>query len=172
MTAKTKIFVIYFSTLIGILLWIAALFLAPYLKTQSSPVSGFLYDVFSPTCHQIPSRCFYAFGNPVAVCARCLGIYAGFLLGILMFPFVNNFSMPSMPKAKTFVLFTLPIFIDAAGNLAGLWTSVNWVRFLTGIVWAVILPFYFLAGLSDLTLHRKKTPPRDVHKHMGGRPPT
>jgi len=156
MTAKTTIAIIYTATLVGILTWIGALFYAPYLKSYSSPFSGFLYAVFSPTCHQIPSRCFYAFGNPVAVCARCLGIYAGFLLGILIFPLIKDFSKPAMPKAKTLIFLSMPIIIDATGNLAGLWTSSNWVRLLTGIIWAIILPFYFLAGLTDYFLQKKK----------------
>lgn len=156
MTAKTTIAIIYTATLVGILTWIGALFYAPYLKSYSSPFSGFLYAVFSPTCHQIPSRCFYAFGNPVAVCARCLGIYAGFLLGILIFPLIKDFSKPAMPKAKTLIFLSMPIIIDATGNLAGLWTSSNWVRLLTGIIWAIILPFYFLAGLTDYFLQKKR----------------
>jgi len=156
MTAQTKTTFIYISTLTGILLWIGALFYAPYLKSHSAPLSRFLYAAFSPTCHQIPSRCFYAFGNPVAVCARCLGIYAGFLLGAVIYPLINGLSKPSMPKAKTLILLSIPIIMDAAGNLTGLWTSSNWVRLLTGIIWAVILPFYFLAGMMDYFLQKKE----------------
>jgi uncharacterized membrane protein len=158
MTAKTTIAIVYIATLIGILIWIGALFYAPYLKSHSSPFSGFLYAVFSPICHQIPSRCFYAFGNPVAVCARCLGIYGGFLLGTFIFPLVKGFSKPTMPKAKMLIFLSIPIIIDASGNLVGLWTSSNWVRFLTGIIWAIVLPFYFLAGLTDYFLRKKKSP--------------
>lgn len=156
MTTKTKLVLIYSITLTGILAWIAVIFLAPYLESQSSPLSGFIYTIFSPTCHQIPSRCFYAFGHPLAVCARCLGIYCGFLLGILIFPFIQGLGSPAMPKAKTFILLSIPIALDAAVNLFGIWTSPDWVRFLTGIVWGLILPFYYLAGLSDFFLNRKR----------------
>jgi uncharacterized membrane protein len=158
MTSKTKIAFIYFITLIGIITWIGGIFLAPYLKSQSSPFSGFLYAVFSPTCHQIPSRCFYAYGYPAAVCARCLGIYCGFLFGTLIFPFTKGFSPIDFPKAKTFILISIPIVIDTAGNFLRIWTSPDWVRFLTGILWGIILPFYFLAGLTDFLLHNRKEP--------------
>ena len=158
MTKKTKIAFVYIITLIGIITWIGAIFYAPYLRSQSSPFSGFLYAVFSPTCHQIPSRCFYAFGYPAAVCARCLGIYCGFLLGILIFPLTKGFASPTLPKAKTFILISIPIIIDAAGNLLGIWISSDWVRFITGILWGLILPFYFLAGLTDYFLHKKQRP--------------
>ena len=154
MTAKTKLALIYLITLTGIIVWIGTIFLAPYLKSQSSPFSGFLYAVFSPTCHQISSRCFYAFGYPVAVCARCLGIYSGFLLGTLFYPVVKGVSAPTLPNARVFILLSIPIVLDTAGNLLGIWTSSGWVRFVTGITWGLILPFYFLAGLTDYLLHR------------------
>ena len=156
MKAKTKIILLYTITLIGITSWISAIFCAPYLKSQSSPLAGFLYAVFSPTCHQIPSRCFYAFGYPAAVCARCLGIYAGFFLGVLIFPFVKGFSTPTMPKAKTFILVSSPIVLDTAANILGFWMSPDWLRFATGIPWGLLLPFYFLAGMTDLFLRKRE----------------
>jgi uncharacterized membrane protein len=156
MTVQRKIIFIYLITLIGGLIWIAAIFYAPYLKSQSSPFSGLLYAAFSPTCHQIPSRCFYAFGYPAAVCARCLGIYTGFFLGSLLFPFVKGFSSVTMPKAKTLILISLPIFVDAAANIIGIWTSHHWVRFITGSLWGLILPFYFFAGITDIMLRKGK----------------
>jgi uncharacterized membrane protein len=156
MKAETKIKSIYVATLIGILLWIGALYYAPYLRSQSSPFSGFLYAVFSPTCHQIPSRCFHVFGNPVAVCARCLGIYTGFLLGTFIFPFTRDFSKPIFPQAKLFIFLSLPIFMDATGNILGIWKSTGWIRFGTGVLLGSVLPFYFLAGLTDLFLKRKR----------------
>lgn len=158
MTAKTKLVLIYIFTLTGIIIWIGTIFLAPYLKSQSSPFSGFIYAVFSPTCHQISSRCFYAFGYPVAVCARCLGIYSGFLLGTLFYPVVKGISSPTLPKARIFILLSIPIVLDTAGNLLDIWTSSDWVRFLTGVVWGLILPFYFLAGLTDYLLRRREKP--------------
>jgi uncharacterized membrane protein len=156
---KTKVAVSYAAALTGIIVWIAAIFYAPYLKSQSDPLSGFLYAVFSPTCHQIPSRCFYAFGNPTAVCARCLGIYAGFFLGTLFFPFTKGFSTPTTPKARTFILISIPIVADTAANILGIWESSHWLRLITGIFWGFILPFYFFAGLSDLLFRKRKESP-------------
>jgi uncharacterized membrane protein len=39
---------------------------------------------FSLVCHQHPERCFWLFGAPIAVCARCLGIYLGAATGLLL----------------------------------------------------------------------------------------
>jgi uncharacterized membrane protein len=40
-----------------------------------------VHTFFSPICHQIPERSFHLFGVPLAVCARCIGIYTGATLG-------------------------------------------------------------------------------------------
>ena len=156
MTEKAKISLLYFATLAGIVMLIGSLFLAPYSKCRSPAISGFLYALFSPTCHQMPSRCFFVYGYPLTVCARCLGIYCGFLLGTLVLPFFNGLSNTNVPKAKTFILLSLPIVSDAAGNFLGIWSSPNWIRLLTGILWGIALPFYFLAGLVDLLLRKKE----------------
>ncbi len=44
-------------------------------------LSAAAYAFFSHICHQDPARSFWIFGAPLAVCARCLGIYAGALGG-------------------------------------------------------------------------------------------
>lgn len=36
---------------------------------------------FSVVCHQDPARSYWFWGTPVAICYRCLGIYAGALAG-------------------------------------------------------------------------------------------
>jgi len=149
-----KIHAVYSITLIGILIWIAAVFAAPYLKSQSSVYGSLIYAVFSPTCHQIPSRCLSLFGYPLAVCTRCLGIYLGFFLGTSVFPVFQKFSSVSLPKAKTLVLLSLPIVIDTAGNVVSLWSSPHWVRLATGVIWGGILPFYFIPGIADIFLRR------------------
>lgn len=156
MDTKHKFILIYVLTLFGIMIWLVLISSAPYLQSQSSNLAKLIYAVFSPTCHQIPSRCVYAFGYPLAVCARCFGIYTGFLLGTIFFPFVKGFSVPSLPKAKVIIIAALPIAMDATGNILGFWTSANWTRFMTGTLWGIVLPFYFLAGISDLILRQKR----------------
>ena len=52
--------------------------LAPVLPV---PVAAFLYGFGAVICHQISERSFHVDGAQLSVCARCLGIYAGFALG-------------------------------------------------------------------------------------------
>lgn len=144
----------YAITFLGTLTWIAAIFLAPYLRSRSSGAASFLYAIFAPVCHQIPSRCFYFHGFPLAVCGRCLGIYAGFFGGLAAYPFVRGFARIALPPVRLFVLLSLPVGIDFAGGFAGAWTSPIGVRFGTGFVWGVLLPYYFLTGVCELLLWR------------------
>lgn len=156
MANRNVLVIIYLLTLAGIVIWLGIIFLAPYLASESSPLAGFIYALFSPTCHQIPSRCFFVFGHPLAVCARCLGIYTGFLAGTLIYPFLKGFHSPSLPRMKNFVLISIPIALDTTANFFGIWESSEWLRFLTGLIWGIILPFYFLAGLSDYFIRRRE----------------
>jgi len=33
----------------------------------------------------------------------------------------------------------------------------NWPRFATGFIWGIILPFYFIIGLTDYFVREKRT---------------
>lgn len=154
MKRKQRILLVYCLTLGGIIIWLAVIFLAPYLRSQDSSLSVFAYLVFTPICHQIPSRSFHLFGEPLAVCARCLGIYFGALGGTGLYPLINGFSKLDLPKVRTFILVSLPIITDAGGNFLHLWISSHWIRFMIGFLWGLILPFYFIVGVSDFALKR------------------
>lgn len=156
MEAKSKTLITYFLTLGGIIIWLGIIFLAPYLKSRSSDLSPYLYACFSPICHQIPARSFYLFGYPLAVCGRCLGIYFGTLGGTILYPFLKGFSSLNLPKVRTLILISLPVVIDTLGNFFRLWMTSNWLRFLTGFLWGLILPFYFIIGLNDVFLRKKR----------------
>jgi uncharacterized membrane protein len=59
--------------------------LAPPLLAATHPFAALLLrNFFSQLCHQDPERSFLLGGAPVAVCARCLGIYWGAAIGALL----------------------------------------------------------------------------------------
>jgi len=153
---RNRILPVYLVTLIGTLAWLGAIVLAPYLRSRGIPPARFIYFCFSPVCHQIPGRSFSVFGYPMAVCARCLGIYFGFLAGMGLYPLLRGFSKIQLPKMKIFLAVSLPIVADTAGNLLGLWATANLLRLATGILWGTILPFYFVTGLAELASRGKK----------------
>jgi uncharacterized membrane protein len=60
---------------------------APYLLTRGHghpAIALSLQHAFALVCHQLPGRSFWIFGAPIPVCARCLGIYLGSALGLLL----------------------------------------------------------------------------------------
>jgi uncharacterized membrane protein len=65
----------------AVLLWTGALPLAAWLRSgpggSAALFSFLIYGVGSVICHQRPERSFYIGSMPLAVCARCTGIYAG-----------------------------------------------------------------------------------------------
>ena len=148
---------VWFATLVGALVWLAAIFLAPWLAGRgASGPARFVYAVFAPLCHQIPGRCFVLNGHPLAVCGRCLGIYAGFAAGIILYPLVRGFRRMSLPPARMFILLTLPMALDAAGGILGVWKSPIGLRFATGFAWGTVLPFYFVTGAVDFFRARRE----------------
>ena len=104
----------------------AAALSAPAFSALSLPlVAWAIWQFFSSVCHQDPARSFWILGAPVAVCARCLGIYLGAAVGAWI------------PAPRRVLLAGLALF--AALNLADVLTETaalhgNWmvVRFLLG----------------------------------------
>ena len=156
---------IYLATFLGTVAWLGAIVLAPYLRSRGhGAAASFLYALFAPVCHQIPGRSFRLAGFPLAVCGRCLGIYVGFLAGLLGYPWIDRLTSKrslgtgprryGLPKPRVFLAFSLPIGLDFAAGLIGLWDSTNAVRFATGAAWGALLPFYFLPGVVGLFARR------------------
>ncbi len=63
----------------------AAALSAPLLGAFGYTLAAFaLFQFFSVVCHQDPARSLWIAGAPVAVCARCLGIYLGAIAGAVV----------------------------------------------------------------------------------------
>ena len=160
---------IWLLTLAGAILWLTAIVLAPWLAARGPEGSARLvYALFSPVCHQIPGRCFALEGHPLAVCGRCLGIYAGFAAGLALYPLARGFSRIALPSARLFVLLTVPMALDGLSGALGAWKSPIGLRFATGFAWGTILPFYFVTGVADFFRVRKE---RSAGRALEMRPP-
>ncbi len=121
----------------GAIAWCGLIVLSPLLLAQSSPGSGeagFLARLFfSPVCHQEVARSFSLWSKPLAVCARCTGIYAGFTLAVLAYPAVRSRRLPplQLPGLAAFLALTA---LDYAGTVLGIWENTMLSRSLTGLV--------------------------------------
>jgi uncharacterized membrane protein len=56
----------------------------PWLMGHAPEIGFALQRGFAQVCHQQAERSFILFGGSVAVCSRCLGIYLGATVGLLM----------------------------------------------------------------------------------------
>jgi uncharacterized membrane protein len=150
-----KVVLVYGLTAAGTLAWLAGIFLAPYLRSQGIRWAGLVYALYSPVCHQLASRSLCAWGYPLGVCARCLGIYLGFGAGVVCYPFVRGFRRVALPGTGLFLLVSAPIVVDAAANFLRIWTTSGGIRLATGFLWGTLLPYYFIPGFAELRLQRR-----------------
>lgn len=148
--SEMKITITFLLTLAGISAWMAAIFMAPYFKNRGSILGAFFYSLFAPICHQIPTRSFFFFGQPLAVCGRCLGIYAGFFAGSIIYPFSKGLKKAGVPGRTLLITVSIPIVFDTAGNFLKLWSASNITRLLLGFSWGIVLPYYFIPAVASI----------------------
>jgi uncharacterized membrane protein len=90
-------------------------------------------------CHQLQERSFSLKNRQVPLCARCLGL----LVGVLLFPcYVRDLRI-------AFALITAMI-LDGVTQAMNLRLSNNWLRFFTGVGFAIGCGGFFERGLSCL----------------------
>jgi uncharacterized membrane protein len=84
----------------GVLLWVAALFVAPFELPDGSVVSTLVYQAGALICHQRPERSFSLNGMQMPVCARCVGLYLSGAIGALLAWFGSGAGAPSSASAR------------------------------------------------------------------------
>ena len=102
--------------------------------------------LFRLMCHGRMERCLELFGVPMPVCARCVGIYGGMLLGILAFwaiPLLREKVMRTVA-----LVCVVPLAIDGLTQLSGLRESTNELRVATGIVAGLAFGLWILSAVE------------------------
>jgi uncharacterized membrane protein len=117
----------------------------PYFLTHNFAMLGFaLQRGFAFVCHQQPERCFWIFGGPVAVCARCLGIYIGAAIGLL--------TRASRSIAlRLLIVATLINALDAVTEVAGFHGNWMGVRFGLGLMLGAAGALLISSSMQDVT---------------------
>ena len=132
----------------GAFAWLSLILGAPLLRARGhEALALFAYHVFAALCHQLPERSFYLAGQPLAVCARCFGIYAGFALGIVCYPLVRSLRRTDTPARLWLLLAALPTGVDFALGFTGLWANTHTSRALTGALLGAVAALYVVPGL-------------------------
>ncbi len=114
-------------------------------------LSSMLRRAFGVVCHQMPERSFYLAGHPLAVCARCLGIYVGLGAGALAYPLVRAVGRTDAPARGWLFAAAIPTAVDFALGFSGVWENTHLSRLLTGAVLGAVAVFYVVPGMVDLS---------------------
>jgi uncharacterized membrane protein len=120
-------------------------------------------------CHQLASRTPEVGGHPLPVCARCAGIYLGFVLSILVqIALARGQRRSGSPPVWAAVVAGLgcgAMGIDAVSSLAGWRETTNTIRLVTGALAgsAAAVVLYAL-------VHQVLWPRRDTRRPVGWTP--
>lgn len=133
------------------LLFVAAVCLAPVARARGAGLTALvIYQSFSFICHQMPERSFHLEGHPLAVCARCFGLYAGLAAGVLAYPLVRSLrSAYAAPARGWLIAAALPTSIDFALGYLGIWANTHASRFWTAALLGAVAAFYIVPGALD-----------------------
>lgn len=151
---------IYIILLMGTFLWCTLIVLPSLLSlfvTSDSIISNHVYKFFSRICHQYDSRSLHLFGQKLTVCARCTGIYFGFLGAVILFGF---FSLKKILRTTTvFLIAIVPMLLDIFLDLVKIHSSNLTTRFATGLIFGImaaqILIPIITEAVSEILINHK-----------------
>jgi len=147
------------------LVLLCAAIAAPYCSTHNLLLLGFaLQHAFALVCHQRPERSFWIFGAPVAICARCLGIYTGAAVGLLL--------RTSRTLALRLLIAAAAVnILDAAAELAGLHGNWMGVRFVLGLTLGAAAALLISSSMPLGAYQRQATTGRSASIHSEAQRP-
>jgi uncharacterized membrane protein len=147
-------------------LWLVVL--APWLRSRGLFLwAQAVYQLFGAACHQIPERSFHFRGFPLAVCARCVGMYVGAAAGLLAYPLLRRpLARTDAPPRAWLLLAALPTSLDFLLGVLGFWENTHASRFSTALLLGAASAFFIMPGLADLASRnfRQFFPSRSVVK--------
>jgi uncharacterized membrane protein len=109
-----------------------------------------LMHAFSGVCHQLPDRSPHWAGEAIAVCDRCLGIYAGLLLGIAGSGLTHTLLRKVHGYAPWFLgAILVPLGVDWLGPVLGWWSNTPLSRGITGALVGLGAGALIVAALAN-----------------------
>lgn len=147
-TAKHNALIVYSTLMTLSILWVALILAAPWLMAERRFLaSTAIYQGLSVVCHQAPERSFYFHGYPMGVCSRCVSIYAGFIIGLSLYPFARDLREDRLPHRWILIAAAIPTVMDFTAGILGLFENTFLSRALTGILFGAVAAFYITPGL-------------------------
>ena len=139
-------------------LFVAGTVVAPLLITAGSTAGVWLHLFYSPLCHQMPERSLEIQGAFQAVCARCAGLYAGGLFGLLVFGSVaQRLPRPPRPRWVWLACAVAPTVADFVAPWLGLPGLSNLPRLLLAAVAGLVAAWYLVYGIADCVASRTES---------------
>jgi uncharacterized membrane protein len=153
---RARAWAVWAAVVFGGLAFVASIVSAPLALAEGHAFyAEAIYKGFRFACHQMPERSFHLAGHPLAVCARCAGIYAGFAVAALAYPSVRSVRRVDTPGRAWLLAATLPLAVDFALGFFGLWENTHLSRFATGALVGAVSVFYVVPSLLDLVRSRR-----------------
>lgn len=142
--------------LLGAFIFVGLVVVAPLAQANGMQWLSFtVYETFSHVCHQTPERSFYVAGYPLAVCARCTGLYVGFAAAVAFYPVMTSLKRTDTPERKWLFIAVAPLAIDFALGFFGVWENTHLSRSLTGALLGAVSVVFILPGLVQLSLYQR-----------------
>lgn len=165
---------VYFTVLSVSTVWFFFAMLIPLLNFAGgfwTGISDFGYYFYSNTCHQIESRSFHIFGSKMAVCSRCISVYAGFFVASAVYPFLKNINSRNMPPLIILLLAAGLLFADAVMDYFDILANSFLTRSITGLLAGLALPFYIIPGFVNFfeemkEFYNRKKPGKEIKKRL------
>lgn len=132
-------------------LWLLATISPAVLAAEGdTTVSSALYHFFGYICHQLPDRSFFLDGHKLGVCSRCFGVYAGLFAGFAVYPLWRSIdNIEPLPRIWL-LLSVVPIGIDWALGVFGIWANTFASRFVTGTILGLACATYIAPAIIEI----------------------
>lgn len=130
-------------------------------------ILALIFNVGSGLCHQLPERSYFFQGVQLPLCARCSGIYLGFVLALLLLlilyrknPRKGGFSIGLYVVGSVFAGLMI---LDGFSSYLGFRETTNLIRLLTGSAFGVTLAAIVYLMMVDVFIKNKsKEKPLDT----------
>jgi uncharacterized membrane protein len=140
---------------------IAVLVLALVPPLLSPAGRAAVMHLFAPVCHQIPVRSPHLGGVQIAICDRCAGIYVGLVVGVATALGARGLWRRVAPHERYVLLGSLvPIGLDWAGPLLGLWPNGPVSRVATGLLFGVVAASFAADRLLRAVRRARRSAPQ------------
>jgi len=174
---QRRMWLLWLGSVAGAALLVGLAVLPPWLPPSAR---WLLMEAFAPLCHQLPARSPTIDGTHIAVCDRCIGIYAGLLGGVVLAAALRAIAQPVRGRWLDTSSLTwdqllsalkyglagalIPLALDWIGPFIGAWTPMHgWQnspvsRVGTGAFLGVVAGLFLVVTIaSSVSRGRKST---------------